>query len=564
MFSKLLGNSKGFSLTSVIVASGMMGLLAVGMIKINKMMGRTAVFAEGTYEVQSVLNEIRRLLSRSENCLDTLGGLDADSAAGITEVVQNLDGGDKNRFAVNQKMGRVTVLSYELSSADASVGIDGGEDEGTTHLEITFNRGKGGYREQITKKMMINVQVTSAGDHTITNCSAAGGNSNIWLFAATGSGIYYNGGFVGVGEDDPEALIHLKSDTPEMRIEDATNAGTKTTYYLSVDDDGANARANLGLTDGTTDLDILTIVENGRVGIGSVAPSVELDVLGDATLDGEGGADTNLYFKDPSTKGIIKSNKGMEFLVGTGGNPTKSAIYIAETTGRVGVGTTSPQSSFDVAHAGSNTSALRVGDPSDASNSTSVHLATSGNAYIGSSSTGGDVRIMASAFGGGQSGLTVTSAGDVGVGTAAPGSTLHVGGELQIDSLAAAAATTLCINAGVVSSCSSSIRYKSEISNLKLGLREVLKMRPVEFVWHDRGERDIGLIAEEMNKIDPILNTFQKDGETIEGVKYRQLTVVLINAVQELNQRFLKERKRNNRLEKRLKRIEKIMARLEQ
>jgi hypothetical protein len=57
-------------------------------------------------------------------------------------------------------------------------------------------------------------------------------------------------------------------------------------------------------------------------------------------------------------------------------------------------------------------------------------------------------------------------------------------------------------------------------------------MRPVTFKWKGRDERDLGLIAEEVAKIDPLFVTY-KDGK-IEGVKYAQLTVVLINAIKEL------------------------------
>ena len=44
---------------------------------------------------------------------------------------------------------------------------------------------------------------------------------------------------------------------------------------------------------------------------------------------------------------------------------------------------------------------------------------------------------------------------------------------------------------------------------------------------------DLGFIAEEVEKVDPILVTYNEDGQ-VEGVKYKQLTAVVINAVKEL------------------------------
>lgn len=57
-------------------------------------------------------------------------------------------------------------------------------------------------------------------------------------------------------------------------------------------------------------------------------------------------------------------------------------------------------------------------------------------------------------------------------------------------------------------------------------------MRPVTFKWKDRDENDLGLIAEEMEKINPLFVTYERG--QIEGVKYSQLTAVLVKAVQEL------------------------------
>jgi hypothetical protein len=127
--------------------------------------------------------------------------------------------------------------------------------------------------------------------------------------------------------------------------------------------------------------------------------------------------------------------------------------------------------------------------------------------------------------------MSLTNTG-LGIGTAAPAQKLEVNGELQVDSWASGTANSLCLStSNAVATCSSSIRYKENIKDAPFGVKDVMDMRPVTFKWKGRNERDIGFIAEEMQKINPLFVTYARG--QIEGVKYPQLTVVLVDAVQE-------------------------------
>ncbi len=122
--------------------------------------------------------------------------------------------------------------------------------------------------------------------------------------------------------------------------------------------------------------------------------------------------------------------------------------------------------------------------------------------------------------------------GNVGIGVASPTQKLDVNGKIKVGSFGSATASTVCQLSGVLSSCSSSIRYKERVKNATFGLAEIERMRPVTFKWKGRSENDFGFIAEEVAQINPLFASY-KDG-AIEGVKYPQLTAVLVNAVKEL------------------------------
>ncbi len=124
-------------------------------------------------------------------------------------------------------------------------------------------------------------------------------------------------------------------------------------------------------------------------------------------------------------------------------------------------------------------------------------------------------------------------------GTLALSGSMVIQNTLSIKVFGAATATTVCRTAtGMLAACSSSLRFKEDVQDLSMGLSVLRQMRPVNFKWKGRDERDIGFIAEEVAAVDPMLATYNNAGQ-IEGVKYMQLTAVLTNAVKTLDTRLL-------------------------
>jgi len=81
----------------------------------------------------------------------------------------------------------------------------------------------------------------------------------------------------------------------------------------------------------------------------------------------------------------------------------------------------------------------------------------------------------------------------------------------------------------------SDVRLKDNIVDSKYGLDTVLQLRSVEYDMKNNGKHEIGLIAQEVEKIIPEFVHTSPDEEGTKSVNYAQMVSVLIKAVQELS-----------------------------
>jgi hypothetical protein len=110
----------------------------------------------------------------------------------------------------------------------------------------------------------------------------------------------------------------------------------------------------------------------------------------------------------------------------------------------------------------------------------------------------------------------------------------------------------------------SSARYKRDIADMKDGSQGLYSLRPVTFRYKQdaQGQRQYGLIAEEVVKVYPELVTKGAEGK-MEGVQYEELIPMLLNEVQHQQQEIVElkaqneeQRVQNAALEARLERLE--------
>jgi hypothetical protein len=241
-----------------------------------------------------------------------------------------------------------------------------------------------------------------------------------------------------------------------------------------------------------------------------------------ATFGMEGGFDPKIYFATPLLIGTTS----------TGGNPT-SMLDLRDS---YDYGMPQVNFGYDSSASGNNAGDLWRGNNSDLYyyNGSSVARINSwldagggdqytmGNLGVGGSPSG-SYRMEVSGnslFNGNieSTGLTTGSA--------------TFNGEVTLNTIGASGSVDLCLDgSNIISDCSSSRRYKHNIENLTLGLDAVKALRPVTFTWNDSNDDDLGFVAEEAGEVSDLFVNY-KDGQ-IEGVRYKQLTAVLVKAVQE-------------------------------
>ena len=290
-------------------------------------------------------------------------------------------------------------------------------------------------------KTTASVVAASRGVIANTNLLVNGAPVAGGQWTTSGSDVYYNQGNVGIGTTNPDTKLRIMDATnPMIRVTDTTN--TVNTQLHSEDSRGyVGTQSNHDLRIMTNNTAKVTVDTDGKVGIGTTAPTYKLDVeSSDNLLASFISTDNNamIYVHDDDTDTYIGAEGGISFFGGTGA--LNSANLNINSTGNVGIGTTGPGT---LLHLVGVDPIIRMHDTGygyvdiqEVSGKLSVNFQTVGNAItIDGSTLTNDPRVgikdatpsyNLDVNGTGRFVGNLIIGGNVGIGTTSPDNNLHI------------------------------------------------------------------------------------------------------------------------------------------
>jgi hypothetical protein len=473
-----------------------------------------------------------------------------------------------------------TYLAVESANRNAVLELSGSS---TATNQVTFSDTLGTSVAAVASSIADSNLFFRTGGITERMRIDSSGNVNI------GSTANY-GGLLSVNRVQTSSIADL------LTLRDAS-AGT--TFNLQTYGDPAFGTANRFNWDGAylafrrSGVENLRIDSAGNVGIGTASPGTKLQVNGVITAAGTDAtsqllvANVNGAFvndsaialrRDSVNMGLIAADyfQGMRFSVTNGSGAAATERMRIDTSGNVGIGTASPSGRLHVS-AGTQTGL-------------SLQVATGGYAWLqGISGYTGNISVGFIDDGGSgglginqynssgsfvRRALTLETNGNIGIGATPPTNVrllsrgasatssdyafslqnstpadlfwirndgvIYTGGAANSPyNLTTGDAANLVVGADfLLRRSTSSLRYKSDITDAAHGLAEVLKLRSVNYKTKTDGDRVFGgLIAEEVH--DAGLTEFvayDKEGRP-DAIHYGNMVALLVKAVQELTAR---------------------------
>ena len=486
-----------------------------------------------------------------------------------------------NQLVVQQNSGNIGIGS---TSPFAKIGIVANAD--STGRLISMSNSSGAEKLVIQDRGWIGIgtstpsaKISISGDGTGTGRLISLADSN----NAEKLTIFDNGS-VGIGTTTPSASISIQvgaagrglafsyGSTERIAFVETGVAGllrVKSGSYVvheGVTDGGVVFPASILGVSGISSQDATNFFwdnTNKRLGVGTSSPYARLSVVGETVSS---------YFTATSTTATTTLSTG-------GLNIGSGQLVVQQNSGRVGVGTSTPSQLVDIY------GNLRVGTAGLAQNALFVD-SSANRIGLGTSTPTHTLTIQGNATAPNEAGIMIRNSdyetlfsitakagssgglfkmnygpdtlvkigvdeasyfngGNVGIGTSSPWRAFSAVGTLGLSSTLAnsgPSSDTLCVNTTtfevfrVSGACTgSSERFKENIEPYASGGISLVKnLRPVSYNYkNDTSRQHLGFIAEEVNRLEPRIVQFERDGITPRGVLYDEVTAVLTKAIQE-------------------------------
>jgi hypothetical protein len=366
------------------------------------------------------------------------------------------------------------------------------------------------------------IQNGSTGGHTIYSgynngtsrygiyIDGGGNNSNSYdLLVGSSKFLVRGDGNVGIGTTSPTFPFGSG-----LQIQNATAAYLRLTYtgntgfdlFQSGLDSYIYNRDNGFITFGTNNTERMRITSSGNVGIGTTSPLSIFNVQGSGYFPSKlitlSGAEPTRYSGNIGLNIVGGSQIAMSFGTRSDNIDYNNTLNIYN--GNVGIGTTSPSEKLSIKSADA---AIKL---EGTTNSYLFQIVDSNNRFRIFDNTNNSERI------------TLTSGGNVGIGTTSPGYKLHVNGQVSNISIYA--------SHDIVAYSDQSVK-----TNIKPIENVIERIQNSRGVVYDRTDCDsinnIGFIAQELEENFPELVVTNEDGT--KAVKYQNTVAVLFEAIKE-------------------------------
>ncbi len=188
-------------------------------------------------------------------------------------------------------------------------------------------------------------------------------------------------GNVGIGTTHPGRLLEITGATPYIRLNDTSNNGATDSIDFLMGDVGTTSTLTYAFTNGTSSVSVMTLNEEGNVGIGTTNPAQKLDVEGKVRVGGQGDGMAVINITGSSTgtsMAVISQEAGSATNTGTlslySGNPAVLGTLISGGNansyinggGNVGIGTSAPSGLLELSSATANAANITLSQRSTA------------------------------------------------------------------------------------------------------------------------------------------------------------------------------------------------------
>ena len=363
-----------------------------------------AVQSQGTdeYFIRAASNAWTKLYyNGSEKLATTSTGIDVTGT--VTADGLTVDGGASSKITIESTntSGETGILEFYRTNATHAVSQIVDEREGD------LDGGKLNFKTSDTAgTMRLRMDVDQGGD--ISFYEDTGTTAKFFWDASAES--------LGIGTSSPSAPLHVAGDA---RI----GAGTGDASLMGMVASGDNFKITTSSAVGTVSFD-------RNVGIGTSSPSAKLDVrggirLGDTIADVADGGRPIIYASDGTGSHtghalVIQARDGagseIDFVTGT----TPTTRMRIDSSGRVGIGTSSPSSVLEVCGTSSGQNVLHLSNTagtSDGGAENQLRVTCNGNTNWGNL----DIQAYQTIFSqNGSERMRIDSSGNVGIGTTSP------------------------------------------------------------------------------------------------------------------------------------------------